>query len=124
LPAGYEIYKRAASLELPPGRISEFWFSVKPIAPGDPGLDDLPGKARSTGASEIDFVRARAAVTTEWSPLTYLLRVRLLIPVYAFIGQCSGQLFDQNPVNSNVAFIGGGWQVVIPNLTGQAVQRI
>jgi hypothetical protein len=111
---GYPLFR-------PDGSVTPFWFSVIPITPGDTGLAGLQERSVVLTSEESTTARARGAVTRQWNPMTGLLRARLVAPVYGFIGQCSGQPIDEAP--SNVFFIGGAWQLWIPNLTAQTITQ-
>ncbi len=125
LPCNHCLFKFTAhSLFKPDGTVTPFWSSVEPIAAGDPGLAGLQQRAAALQTAPAEFGRARSAVTRQWNPMTGLLRVRLLRPVHAFVGQCSGQLIDKDASFSNVLFIGGAWQLWIPNLDASFVAQI
>ena len=104
------------------GSVTEWWFSVDP-------LGNAPGftKTYERGGSNLkEFIRARAAVSKHWgNSLRDLKVIKLKCPVKGLLGQCSGQPFDENePGYKNVTFIGGEWQVYIPNLTRIEVEEI
>jgi hypothetical protein len=122
LHSGHGLYKFTAyPLFRPDGSVTPFWFSVIPITPGDTGLAGLQQRSVVLTSEESTTARARGAVTRQWNPMTGLLRARLLAPVYGFIGQCSGQPIDEAPWLSNIFFIGGAWQLWIPNLGAQTI---
>jgi hypothetical protein len=122
LHSGHQLYKFTGySLFRPDGSVTPFWFSVSPITPGDTGLAGLQERSVVLTSEASTTARARGAVTRQWNPMTGLLRARLVAPVYGFIGQCSGQPIDEAP--SNVFFIGGAWQLWIPNLTAQTITQ-
>jgi hypothetical protein len=104
----------------PGGKVTPFWSSVEPIAPGDPGWEEGQRRAAHIDASQVDTARARAAVTRQWNSMQGQIRARLCTPVYAFVGQCSGQRIDAES-DANVFFIGGAWQLWIPNLTSKHI---
>jgi hypothetical protein len=99
------------------GRVTPWWFAVEPLAADDPGLAGALERAKRLGVAPATFVRARAAVTRQWNTLSDLLRVRLLVPVWAFVGRCADQPIDTDPRLANVVFIGGAYQLWVPNLS-------
>lgn len=116
LAAGTKLYKHTSySLFGNGGQISPWWSSVVPLSPADPGLAGSRTRAGNLGVTDVDFARARTAVTRQWNEMGRILQVRLTQPVYGFIGRCSGQRLDENI--SNVVLIGGAHQLWIPNLT-------
>lgn len=124
LQLGHELYKFTAyPLFRPDASVTPFWFSVSPIAPGDTGLAGLQQRSVVLSSEGSVTARARGAVTRQWNPMTGLLGARLVAPAYGFIGQCSGQPIDEAPWLSNVFFIGGAWQLWIPNLTAQTITQ-
>jgi hypothetical protein len=71
-----------------------------------------------------EFARARAAISEQFdNSMRELLIVRLNAPVWAFVGQASGQpeFGDKRPEFDNVFLIGGAYQVWVPNLERQHV---
>jgi hypothetical protein len=107
------------------GRVSPWWSSVEPIAPGDTGLAGLIERAKALSVLPADFARARSAVTKQWNSMSNLLVVRLQIPAYGFVGRCSSQQLDnESPALKNVVFIGGAWQIFLPNLATHHVVRL
>ncbi len=106
------------------GSVTEWWFSVKPVAAADPGLDGTLERARRLDVRADQFARARAAVTRQWNRMNHLLRVRLRCPVYGFVGRCAAQPIDERDGFQNVLLIGGAYQFWIPNLTRQNIELI
>jgi hypothetical protein len=45
-----------------------------------------------------------------------LVRIRLLVPVWGWVGRARSQTWDRNPRYKNISFIGGHGQVWMPNL--------
>lgn len=71
-----------------------------------------------------ELARARAAISERFdNSMRELLIVRLNTPVWAFVGQASGQpeFGDTRPEFDNVLLIGGAYQVWAPNLERQHV---
>jgi len=127
LPVGFSLYKFTGNSPFRTsyqGAVTPWWSSVEPLDPSDPGLVGTLARAQRLNCTPADLARARAAVTLEWNTMTGLERVRLLIPVFAFVGRCRHQLRSNErdpeqgaPIHPNVVFIGGAWQVFIPNLS-------
>ena len=113
---GYPLFR-------PDGSVTAFWFSLEPVEEGDTGLAGLQQRSVILTSETPITARARGAVTRQWNPMTGLLRARLLAPVYGFVGQCSCQPIDEAPWLSNVFFIGGAWQLWIPNLSAQTITQ-
>jgi len=125
LPSGFELYKFTQyPLFAASGTVTPWWSSVVPLSGEDPGLIKTLERAKTLETSPDQFARARTAVTRQWNRMDGLLRVRLVMPVYAFAGRCSGQLVDQSPKLANVVFIGGAWQLWIPNLSRREVTEV
>ncbi len=107
------------------GTISPWWSSVNPIASGDPGLSGILERAERLGVSREAFARARSAVTQQWNSMSGLTIIQLLVPAYGFVGRCSSQLVDNESSHmQNVVFIGGAWQVYLPNLAIQHIIKV
>lgn len=124
VPVGTKLYKfTAGPLVGPVGRVSPWWSSVDPLEAGDPGLAGTLERARRLAARPDDYARARAAVTRQWNALDGLLEVLLLESVYGFAGRCSAQRVDATAA-PNVVYIGGAYQLYIPNLTARQVMPI
>jgi hypothetical protein len=122
LPAGHELYKFTHHpLFKPDGTVTPWWSSVEPLTPEDPGLEGTLKRAADLGVAAAEFVRARTAVTRQWNRMSGLLVVRLLVTVVGFAGRCANQQMDDAPEFANVVFIGGAWQLYIPNLTQREI---
>lgn len=123
-----EFYKLSSwSLFKPDGTVTPWWSSVQPIDGGDPGLQGTLERAERMGVSAAPFVRARAAVTSQASggnDLTGVLRMKLRVSAYGFFGRCSGQPYSDEPGYSNVLWIGGAYQIWIPNLTSREAAQV
>jgi hypothetical protein len=126
LDPGFELYKFTHfPLCDPDGRVTPWWFSVTPLFPTDPGLAGVIKQSNNLGNGPRVYSRARAAVTNQWNHMTNLLKARLLEPIPAFAGRCAGQLVDnEDPGMKNVFFIGGAYQLWIPNLTASQIVEI
>ena len=122
LEIGHQLYKFTHyPLFRSDGTATPWWSSVEPLDPTDPGLVGTVERAKKLGASPTDFARARTAVTRQWNQMRGLLRVRLLVPVFALRGRCASQPYDGASHLANVVFIGGAWQLWIPNLSRREI---
>jgi hypothetical protein len=124
LPAGTELYKFTdRTISLSSERISPWWSAVEPIAPGDTGLEELCIRSQRLNVLPKDFARARSAVTKQWNSLSQLVLIHLSIPVFCFVGRCSAQKIDNEAAHlRNVVYIGGAWQIYLPNLNRNHLQ--
>jgi hypothetical protein len=111
------------------GRISPWWMSLTGIDAGDVGVRGE--YVRSQNASEAkglaalsQLMRARLAVCYDWTPqFKYFIAAWVRRPVYALYGRAASQpVHAKKP--TNVVFIGGGYQLYIPNLTAEDVQFV
>ena len=57
----------------------------------------------------------------QWNSMKYLVIARLRRPTVGFVGRCSSQLYDLSPEYHKVSWIGGAWQVYLPDLTASDV---
>jgi len=122
---GQQLYKfTQATISGRLGTVTPWWSSVEPMSADDPGLQGVLERAERLGVLPEEFVRARAAVTRQWNTLKNLVRVELQGAIYGFFGQCSAQHADDgsDPDWDNVVFIGGAWQLWIPNLSCSAIE--
>ena len=122
---GRQLYRfTQATISGGPGTLTPWWFSVEPMSADDPGLEGVLKRAEQLGVLPEEFVRSRASVTRQWNTLRHLVRVDLLTAMYGFFGQCSAQHADDGSVPewNNVVFIGGAWQLWIPNLSRSAIE--
>lgn len=116
--SGHELYKYTEySVFKPDGSVSPWWSSVEPIDADDPGFSQSMERSSRLGVTPARFARVRTAVTEQWNRMSNLTRIRLKVPTYALVGRCAHQPIDNDPSYSNVVFIGGGWQIYLPNLT-------
>jgi hypothetical protein len=147
LPAGLELYK-FTGYDVVPNRAgayySPWWAAVQPLAgSSDPGLDGHVAAARAAGLPMLTYARETFAVMLGWNALGVLqsglakvVRIRLTQSVYGFGGLCQrmretvppqrivGQLnVHQSPLKPPT-FMGGAYQLYIPNLTAAHVQAI
>ena len=82
-------------------------------------------RAARLGVSNRDFGRARAAVSLPWNEMKNVLAVALNQPTYAFFGRNSGMPVDVDAADaSSVMFIGGAFQLFIPDLKQHHVRLI
>ena len=126
LSAGTELYKYTSyPLVGSDGRVTPWWMVSRPTWPDDPGLDGHVERAGRLGADPSSLARAGAAVTKQWNGMGGLLRVKLLVPVYAWKGRARWQDVDASaPDPGKVVYIGGRVQVFVPGLTGGDVMRV
>jgi hypothetical protein len=128
LPFAYQLYRFNSGAFDPKGRITAWWSSVRGVAPGD-GLDALRERAaglRRHGSgfasafdAEAGLARASVAVSLPWNDMSTIVRARLNREAFAWVGRARSQLYDDGRADlGNVRFIGGGWQIYLPNLTG------
>ncbi len=106
------------------GTVTPFWSSIVPITPADPGLAGMQARAAALNCGPAVAARARSAVSRQWNGMTNLLEARLLVEAYAFVGQCSGQRINDDDQSANVVFIGGAWQLLVPNLGRSSIIKI
>ncbi len=125
---GHRLYKftRSPASMLVRTGITPWWASEEPLAPGDPGFRGTLARSAVLGTEMNQMARARSAVTRESAPyantMAALLKAELIAPVYGFVGQNSGQRVDEK-IDEKVVFIGGAWQVWIPNLTARHIAQ-
>jgi hypothetical protein len=84
-------------------------------------------RAARLGRSHREFARARAAISDQFAnTMANLLIVQMRLPVWAFVGQASGQreFADDQPTLQHVFLIGGAYQVWVPNLTRGHVDQV
>lgn len=127
LPAGFQLYKftERSPFDGPAGGfVSPWWSSVEPLGPSDPGFEGMLRRATASRSDPEEYARARAAVKLDWNDMSMLVRIRLLLPAFGFVGRCRHQrLSDEIDAASgrlrheNVYLIGGAWQIYLPNLT-------
>lgn len=141
LDPGFMLYKFTeydlANLQ---GKITEWWSPVDPYGI-DPGLLARMHLAKTLGASPADLTRVVSAVKENWNALTYLLKARLKKPVYGLWGQCAVQwrkdlcrparqgiapppVRDDMPRVRTQRLPGYAWQLYIPKLTDDHIQRV
>jgi hypothetical protein len=128
LAEGTRLYKWSKSVVGRRG-VSPWWFFVEPrILPNGIHFDGL--RDRQTYARRLDvhdgvFHRARAAVTKQWNPMTRPIAIKLNYGAWGYIGKCAGQLVDNEDKGlANVLFIGGDYQIWIPNLKASDITQI
>ena len=116
------------------GRISEYWSAWDSIKAGSqtiPGFKELRSRYGNAGGSvgrPQEFARSRNAVTEQWNPMDSLLKAQFLKPVWGFAGVTAAQRKFNDPAHpteqDNVFFIGGDYQLVIPNLTEEWIKKL
>jgi hypothetical protein len=116
----------------PEGEVSAFWCRGSL-------LQELRARCSRLKNPEIGFaqlIRARMAVKHEWSGMTHLHRVRLRVAAHAWVGPTRAQREPRDPTSgemlqspaggefssTNLSWIGGDEQIVIPNLTPEHLE--
>ncbi|MEL6330658.1 MAG: hypothetical protein AAFR38_13460 [Planctomycetota bacterium] len=125
LRTGHQLFKYSQHGLVNPkdGSITPWWSSVRPIHPDDTGLAEHERRAEGAGHSGADLARARSAVDKAWNEMTGMLRIALKVDAWAIAGRCSHQKYDsRNPSLDNVVWIGGAYQLWLPNLRREHVR--
>ena len=84
-------------------------------------------RAARLGRTHREFARSRAAISGQFgNTMANLLVIQLKVPVWGFAGQCSGQpeFADEEKELRHVFFIGGAFQVLIPNVAPDQVTQL
>jgi hypothetical protein len=115
-------------------KITEYWCPWKSLKIGPteiPGFKELRMRYRNVGGSvgrPQEFARARNAVTEQWNGMDSLMKAEFKKPVWGFAGKISGQRKFRDPEHPaeqcNVFFIGGDFQLCIPNLTVAWIRQL
>ena len=147
LPAGTDLYKFTGFDAVPNkagASYSPWWAAVTSLLDiSDPGLDGHIAAAKTAGLPMLIYARNKFAVMLGWNSLgntqsgmAKVVRIRLLQAVYGFGGRTQRQREKVDPnrvvgtVNVNKSplklpiFMGGAYQLYIPNLTGATVQVV
>ncbi|MBL0870050.1 MAG: hypothetical protein IBJ18_05670 [Phycisphaerales bacterium] len=129
LPAGFRLYKfTGGSLVDSKGQVTPWWSARTGLDSNDPGLDGVLERSARAGVHPREHVRARAAVKNAWNNLDGILKVRLLTAAWGWYGRARHQPVDAPDGKGgfvdypNVVFIGGSYQLFIPNLSASDVQ--
>lgn len=126
LRAHTKLYKWTQHPLIGPHGITAWWSLVDSLklktGTTVPGLESLHEWGSNLGVHEREYARVRSAVTQQWNTMSKPLFIELTQPVWAWIGKVSGQKKDKN--DPKVFFIGGNYQVWLPNLTAQHVKQI
>ena len=139
-PPGFQVYKWT---EYPflrnGGGVTEFWCPWQRMMLGNievPGFKELRMRYRNIGGSvgrPQEFARVRNAVTNEWNAMSSLTKAELRLPVWGFIGVCSNQLVSTAqekerpsgaPPTAKVVFLGGDYQLLLPNMTAEHIFKL
>ncbi len=132
---GFRLYKWTDYLMINPktGRITSYWSPWYGFKIGDreiPGFKELRMRYRNIDGGvgrPQEFARARNAVTEQWNGMSSILHAELVRPVWGFVGLSGGQRAyndrKQPSVRDNVFFIGGDYQLCIPNLTPAHIKK-
>ena len=125
LDRGTKLFKWTQSITTPRG-ISPWWqfLESRRLLSGATcgGIRDLQEYATRLGVHDRDYARVRAAVTEQWNKMTNAVAIELLNGAWGYIGKAAGQLKDKRI--SDVFFIGGEYQVWVPNLVANDIRRI
>ena len=116
------------------GTISEYWFPWNSFNVGDRRVEGFKefrirhsNRDGSVGRPRL-AAQSLGAVTEQWNDMSSILKATFLKPVWGFVGKTAGQRkFDdsRHPREQNsVYFIGGAFQVVIPNLTPDWIKKL
>ena len=119
-PAGSEFYRWGKINTSSSQPLSPWWSSTNPLTNDDPGLAGNQEYAAKLGITLSEYERSRKAISFGWNNLDNSIRINLLEPACGFVGKCSHQLWSAEAEDkhlNNVNFIGGGYQVYLPNLT-------
>jgi hypothetical protein len=128
---GFEVYKWTQyPFVSSRGTITEYWSPWEAMRFNDqhvPGFVELR-KRYANRPGEVgrpqEFMRARSAVTNEWNDMSSLTKAQLLEPVWGFLGLCRHQRVSNAANMDHVFFIGGNFQLVIPNLSLMAIKKL
>jgi hypothetical protein len=131
--AGVELYKLSEFPLVYKGRISPWWNFLHPtnvqLPDGRPvlapGWEESRARAKALGVSDVEFGRARSAVTKQWNTMSSVLRVRLNTDAYGWFGRNSGMPLDADADEpKKVMLIGGAYQIYIPGLTAMMMTKL
>ncbi|ANM29237.1 hypothetical protein ABI59_06010 [Acidobacteria bacterium Mor1] len=86
------------------------------------GFDVAQQRARRLGVSDQAYGRVRSAVTREWNAMTGFLLVSVTTAAYGFFGQNQGMPVDES--TQGVKFIGGHYQLYLPNLEPRHLRKV
>lgn len=109
------------------GEVSAFWCRGSLLQE----LRERFSRLENPEIGFAQFIRARMAVKHEWSGMTHLHRVELRVAAHAWVGPTRAQREPRDPTSgemlrspdgggfssTNLSWIGGDEQIVIPNLT-------
>lgn len=115
-------------------RVTPWWSNWSDLKIGHtliPGYAQLRRRYRNVDGSvgrPQEFARARSAVQVQWNQMSGLLKARFKKPVWGFVGRAASQRLyeDQKHPNvlQNVVLIGGDYQLCIPNLSGEWIEKL
>jgi hypothetical protein len=81
------------------------------------GLGEHLSRADFPGGNPVRLARVRSAVKYEWNDLQTLFLVQLTVNAWGMFGQNAGlSVSTSDPKFANVFFIGGAYQVFVPQL--------
>jgi hypothetical protein len=116
------------------GKITQYWLPWAGFKIGSrdvPGFKELRKRYRNIEGGvgrPQEFARARNAVTEQWNPMSSILKAELLKPVWGFVGLTGPQRSYKDPKHptelANVTWIGGDYQLCIPNLTPAHIRKV
>jgi hypothetical protein len=88
----------------------------------------LVNPKRGTVGRPQEAARALGAITEQWNEMSSILKAQFLKPVWGFVGKTAWQRKfndSRHPTQEdNIYFIGGTYQVVIPNLTTAWIKKV
>ncbi|WP_263382880.1 hypothetical protein [Granulicella arctica] len=127
------------------GIASSFWSPWAAMTIGGmnvPGFSDLRKRYRNINGGvgrPQEFMRVRSAVTDYWNTMSSITKAELVTPVWGFLGVCgpkpptkhdeqlhnmSAQDRAKIPPTADVLFIGGAYQLVLPNMDAQHIFKL
>jgi hypothetical protein len=127
------------------GKASSFWSLWAAREEGSmkvPGFSELRKRYRNLDGGvgrPQEFMRVRSAVTDYWNEMTSITKAQLRVPVWGYLGVCGPKpptrhdetLHEMTPQQraaipptADVLFIGGAYQVVLPNMTADHIFKL
>lgn len=116
------------------GSITEYWSPWESFMIGDrkvDGFKEFRMRHSNLGGAvgrPQQAARALAAVTEQWNGMRSIIKAQFKKPVWGFAGKARYQRKFNDSAHpdeqDNVFFIGGAYQVVIPNLTPEWIEKL
>jgi hypothetical protein len=123
-PVGWTFYKFTdRPLVGSGGGITPWWSSVRKLNSMDLGLDGTLERAQRLDVDPRRFARVRSSVTKDWNSMDQLVCVRLTRAAWGIVGRCASQQVDLG-LPPNIVFIGGAWQVYLPQLSSGDLRQV